>query len=314
MAPATATTANSSNLCCGWRCRRSPPWATRLRSWAGRSRPGRSRPRPGPSRQVILDLEATLQGGSRTFTLRVPEIDAEGHLIAKERVLNVQIPKGILRARHTAAGQGASTGSGARRPFTSRSIFNPPAVIARCPRPLPRSAGGAMGSRARRRRQSTTPGAWSDLKIPAGSRGHEIALERQRHSAATPADLYVVLPDVAAPASDEKAKAAYRALADALPFNPRRTSRSTIMRSVQDALTGEIIRGICVLSHRRIESFVRRGPCIHRRIGGRRRAQRDRGRGSSGASPAPRSGAPAGRCACSATSRSICRVSRWRWS
>src|SRR5271165_333507 len=62
--------------------------------------PGRGGHAPGEAgrgldhhAKVMLDLEATLQGGSRPFTLRVPEIDAEGHLIAKERALNVQIPK-----------------------------------------------------------------------------------------------------------------------------------------------------------------------------------------------------------------------------
>src|ERR1700685_4411550 len=37
--------------------------------------------------KVMLDLEASLNGGSRAFTLRVPEID-DGHLTLKERVLN----------------------------------------------------------------------------------------------------------------------------------------------------------------------------------------------------------------------------------
>src|SRR5579863_6976869 len=62
--------------------------------------------------KVILDLEATLQGGSRTFTLRVPEIDAQGRLVSKERVLNVQVPKGILPGQTIRlAGQGASAGA-----------------------------------------------------------------------------------------------------------------------------------------------------------------------------------------------------------
>src|SRR5579859_1932332 len=64
--------------------------------------------------KVILDLEATLQGGSRALTLRVPEINAEGHLISTERVLNVQIPKGILPGQTIRlAGQGAGGGPGA---------------------------------------------------------------------------------------------------------------------------------------------------------------------------------------------------------
>ena len=46
--------------------------------------------------KVLLDLEAALNGGTRSFTLRVPEIDEHGRLVSKERTLNVQVPKGIL--------------------------------------------------------------------------------------------------------------------------------------------------------------------------------------------------------------------------
>ena len=55
----------------------------------------------------MLDLDATLHGGTRTFTLRVPEIDAEGRVVTTERVLNVQVPKGILPGQTIRlAGQG----------------------------------------------------------------------------------------------------------------------------------------------------------------------------------------------------------------
>jgi curved DNA-binding protein len=58
--------------------------------------------------RIMLDLEASLQGGARTFTLRVPEVDAQGRLQVHERTLNVQIPKGILAGQHIRlAGQGA---------------------------------------------------------------------------------------------------------------------------------------------------------------------------------------------------------------
>src|SRR5580658_3039949 len=46
--------------------------------------------------KIMLDLEASLTGGSRTFTLKMPEIDAQGRLTNKERTLSVQVPKGIL--------------------------------------------------------------------------------------------------------------------------------------------------------------------------------------------------------------------------
>ena len=38
--------------------------------------------------KVLLDLEASLNGGARAFTLQMPEIDPEGRLVSKERTLN----------------------------------------------------------------------------------------------------------------------------------------------------------------------------------------------------------------------------------
>jgi curved DNA-binding protein len=169
-------------------------------------------------------LEATLQGGSRTFTLRVPEIDAEGHLIAKERVLNVQIPKGILPGQTIRlAGQGASTGSGAAGDlyievdFQPHPLYRPDARDLYLDLPVaPWEAALGAGVKV------PTPGGVVDLKIPAGSRaGTKLRLKGRGIPAATPGDLYVVLQIALPPAGDEKAKAAYRALADALPFNPR---------------------------------------------------------------------------------------------
>jgi curved DNA-binding protein len=194
----------------------------------GRGDPARGDRDPGRGldhhAKVMLDLEATLQGGSRTFTLRVPEIDAEGHLVAKERVLNVQIPKGILSGQTIRlAGQGGNAGLGATGDLYIEVDFEP--------HPLYRPDGrdlyfdlpvapweAALGSGV----EVPTPGGLVDLKIPAGSRaGTKLRLRGRGIPAAPPGDLYVVLQIALPPAGDDKAKAAYRALADAVPFNPR---------------------------------------------------------------------------------------------
>jgi curved DNA-binding protein len=61
-----------------------------------------------------------------------------------------------------------------------------------------------------------------DLKIPAGSHaGGKLRLKGRGIPASPPGDLYVVLQIALPAAGDEKAKAAYAALAAALPFNPR---------------------------------------------------------------------------------------------
>src|SRR5258708_3948656 len=91
--------------------------------------------------KVLLDLEASLHGGSRTFTLRVPEIDAQGRLVSKERVLNVQVPKGILPGQTIRlAGQGSSAGpAGTARALVVEVDLPPHLPACVCRRhPLPR--------------------------------------------------------------------------------------------------------------------------------------------------------------------------------
>lgn len=175
--------------------------------------------------KVLLDLDAALQGGNRSFTLRVPEIDEQGRLVSKERTLNVQIPKGIL------AGQSIRlAGQGARPPGADKAgdlfleiDFQPHAMYRVDGRDLyldlpvtPWEA--ALGGNI----QAPTPGGVVDLKIPAGSHaGSKLRLKGRGIPANPAGNFFVVLEIALPPADDEKARAAYRALAAALPFNPR---------------------------------------------------------------------------------------------
>ena len=188
--------------------------------------PGRGDSGRGPDHhaKILLDLESTLQGGSRTFTLRVPEIDGEGRLVSKERVLNVQIPKGILPGQTIRlAGQGSATASGTAGDLYLEVDFQPHSQYRPDGRDLyldlpvtPWEA--ALGASVK----TPTPGGTVDLKVPSGSRaGAKLRLKGRGIPAAPPGDLYVVLQIALPPANDEKSKAAYRALADALPFDPR---------------------------------------------------------------------------------------------
>ena len=196
----------------------------------GRAGPGSRRAfRPGRGEdhhaKVLLDLDATLRGGARQLTLRVPEIDADGRLVSKERVLNVQVPKGILAGQHIRlAGQGArASGEGAPGDLYIEVDF--------LPHPLYKVDGrdlylelpvapweAALGAAVK----TPTPGGTVDLKIPAGSHaGSKLRLKGRGIPASPPGDFYVVLQIALPPANDEKAKAAYAAFAAALPFNSR---------------------------------------------------------------------------------------------
>ncbi len=180
--------------------------------------------------KVMLDLDAALSGGSRSFTLRVPEIDAEGRLAMRERVLNVQIPKGILPGQTIRlAGQGSKPPDAAGRPASTAGDLYIEVEFE--PHPLYRLEGrdlyldlpvtpweAALGAAVK----TPTPGGAVDLKVPAGSHaGTRLRLKGRGMPSSPAGDLYVVLQIALPPASDEKARAAYRALADAMPFNPR---------------------------------------------------------------------------------------------
>jgi curved DNA-binding protein len=135
------------------------------------------------------------------------------------------VPKGILPGQTIRlAGQGASAGGeGPAGDLYIEVEFQP--------HPLYRVDGrdlyldlpvapweAALGASVK----TPTPGGAVDLKIPAGSRqGTKLRLKGRGIPASTPGDLYVVLQIALPPASDERSKNAYRALAEAIPFNPR---------------------------------------------------------------------------------------------
>jgi curved DNA-binding protein len=181
--------------------------------------------------KVLLDLEASLEGGSRSLTLRVPEIDAEGRISARERVLNVRVPKGILPGQTIRlAGQGAPPLAEAQGENKGKpgDLY---IEVEFAPHPLYRVEGrdlyldlpvapweAALGAQVK----APTPGGVVDLKIPAGSQaGTKLRLRGRGIPAAPPGDLYAVLQIALPQATDDKGKAAYRALAESMPFNPR---------------------------------------------------------------------------------------------
>ena len=194
---------------------------------AGRGRRGETQPGRGEDHhaKVMLDLQASLNGGARSFTLRVPEIDAEGRLVSKERTLNVQVPKGILAGQQIRlAGQGEPAhGNGTAGDLYIEVEFQPDPLYRVDGRDLYLELPVAPWEAALGATVTTpTPGGNVELKIPAGSHaGSKLRLKGRGIPAAQPGDFYVVLQIALPPASGEKAKAAYAAMAAALPFNPR---------------------------------------------------------------------------------------------
>ncbi len=180
--------------------------------------------------KVLLDLDATLLGGTRQITLRVPDIDADGRLVSKERVLNVQVPKGILAGQTIRlAGQGERLpGEGAAGGSAPGDLF---IEVDFLPNPLYRVDGrdlyldlpaapweAALGATVK----TPTPTGPVDLKIPPNSHaGTKLRLKGRGIPSTPPGDFYVIVQIALPPANDDGAKAAYKAFAAALPLNPR---------------------------------------------------------------------------------------------
>src|ERR1700677_1278360 len=187
------------------------------RARAGEGRAGRRSfdPNHGEDHhaKVLLDLEASLEGGSRSLTLRIPEIDSEGRISARERVLNVRVPKGILPGQTIRlAGQGSPPlGEG-----TGESQGKPGDLYIEVefqPHPLYRVEGrdlyvdlpvapweAALGAAVK----TPTPGGVVDLKVPPGAQaGTKLRLKGRGIPSSPPGDLYAVLQIALPKATDD---------------------------------------------------------------------------------------------------------------
>jgi curved DNA-binding protein len=175
--------------------------------------------------RVLIDLEDAYHGATRTITLRVPAVDAQGHVITKERVLNVTIPKGIREGQHIRLGGQGSAGLGEGRAgdlylqveFRTHPIYRVDGRDLNLDLPVtPWEA--ALGATVK----VPTPGGIVELKIPEGSvSGRKMRLKGRGLPGNPPGDCYAILAIALPPADSESAKALYRKMEKELNFNPR---------------------------------------------------------------------------------------------
>ncbi len=175
--------------------------------------------------RVLIELEDAYRGATRQLQLQVPEIGPDGRPRTRQRTLNVRIPKGVRQGQQIRlAGQG-SAGFGGGQPgdlfleigFRPHAFYHVEGkdVFLRLPVAPWEAALGATVT-------APTPTGPVDLKIPANTAtGRKLRLKGRGIPAARPGDLYAEVVIVLPPADDEAARDAYRALRDAVPFNPR---------------------------------------------------------------------------------------------
>jgi len=175
--------------------------------------------------RVLIDLEDAYQGASRTLTLKHMELRADGRPVAKERALNVRIPKGVRQGQHIRLAKqgGAGFGDGEAGDlyleveFVPHSIYHVEGKDVYLDLPVtPWEA--ALGGRVK----VPTPSGTVDLKIPAKSAaGGKMRLKGRGIPSKEPGDLFVILQIALPPADSEDAEKAYRDFEQALDFNPR---------------------------------------------------------------------------------------------
>jgi curved DNA-binding protein len=174
--------------------------------------------------KVLISLEDTFHGATRSITLRVPTVDQQGHVITKERVLNVTIPKGIREGQNIRlTGQGSPGLQGQAGDLYLQVEFQP--------HPLYRVEGrdlyldlpvapweAALGATVK----VPTLGGTVELKIPEGSvSGRKMRLKGRGLPGNPPGDCYVILTIALPPADTVAAKDLYRKMEKELNFNPR---------------------------------------------------------------------------------------------
>ena len=179
--------------------------------------------------KVLIDLEDAMNGATRSISLQVPEIDAQGHVTTKNRVLNVRIPKGVKQGQHIRlSGQGnPGMGEGKSGDLYLEIEFNPHSIYRVDGRdvyldvpitPWEAALGAAI--------KVPTPAGPVDMKIkPETANGSKLRLKGRglpAGSGSNPSgDLYVILQVSLPPAATDKAQEIYRNMQQELDFNPR---------------------------------------------------------------------------------------------
>jgi curved DNA-binding protein len=175
--------------------------------------------------KILIDVEDSFSGAKRSISLRVSSLTEDGHVIARERTLNVSIPKEIRPGQQIRlAGQGGQGIGGGEAgnlylevQFRDHPLYRVDGADLYVDLPVaPWEA--ALGTSVK----VPTPGGKVDLKIPPNSnQGRKLRLKGRGLPGKTPGDLYVVLKVTLPPADSEDEKRLYEEMKDKLGFNPR---------------------------------------------------------------------------------------------
>jgi curved DNA-binding protein len=175
--------------------------------------------------KVLIDIEDSYRGATRSLSLRGAELDADGEVQVRERQVNVNIPKGVRQGQMIRlAGQGSpGIGGGPAGDLFLEIEFNPHSIyrvegkdvyLDLPVAPWEAALGGKV--------KVPTPSGPVDVTIPASSaQGRKLRLKGRGIPSREPGDFYVVIQIALPPASTAEAQNLYREMEKKLAFNPR---------------------------------------------------------------------------------------------
>lgn len=177
--------------------------------------------------KIMIDLKDSYHGATRSISLKMPEETADGHVVTRNRTLNVRIPKGVRQGQQIRlSGQGAAgRGSGKAGDLYLEVEFNPHRFFkvegSDVFMDVPLSPWeAALGANIK----VPTPSGTIDLKIPENSQtGKKLRLKGRGIPAKSPGDLYVVLQVALPPANSARTRELYQRMKEEIDFNPRAT-------------------------------------------------------------------------------------------
>ena len=175
--------------------------------------------------KVMIDLEDSINGATRSFILQMPEIDSQGRVINKQRTLSVRIPKGIKEGQTIRlAKQGSpSVGNIPAGDLLLEVAFNEHKLYKVEGKDiylnLPATPWEmALGAKI----EVPTPMGKVGMKIPGNSQqGRKLRLKGRGLPGKDAGDFFVVLQVSIPPSTDPKAKALYEKMQSELDYNPR---------------------------------------------------------------------------------------------
>lgn len=164
--------------------------------------------------KILIDIEDSYHGATRTISLNQTELGAAGRPQVKQRNLKVKIPKGVAEGQHIRLAQqgGAGIGKGQKGDlyleiaFRKHPYYTVQGDNLNLKLPVaPWEAG--LGAKI----EVPTPTGAINLKIPPNSKnGDKLRLQGRGIPAKTPGDLFAVINIVMPRADSSEAKKAYQ--------------------------------------------------------------------------------------------------------